>query len=73
MSQIDQARLEREKKIMDYSTLMTSRAEHNLMIRSLRPIPEYGYTISEHERSKRRLALLLLRPILTALLHLVTK
>ena len=58
---------------MDYNAQMIAREEHKRMVRSLPTVPEYGYATSERERSKQRLTLLVLRPILTALLNLVTK
>ena len=58
---------------MDYSTQMIARAEHNLMMRSLPFITEYAFPVTERQSKERRLPVLLLRPILAALLHLVTK
>jgi hypothetical protein len=40
---------------MDYSLHMLARAEHELMTRSLRPIPEPGYQVAER-RSRNGVA-----------------
>jgi hypothetical protein len=56
---------------MDYSVHMLARAEHNRTIRSLPTVPEYGYNLAEPKRSQR--PLLVLRLILTTILHFVIK
>jgi hypothetical protein len=56
---------------MDYNAHMVARAEHERMVRSLPAVPEYGYNVAEPKSSNR--PLMVLRLILTTILHLVTK
>jgi len=58
---------------MSYNANMIARAEHKLMVHSLPRVPEYAFPVTERQSKERRLPVLLLRPILAALLHLVTK
>jgi hypothetical protein len=52
---------------------MLVRAEHHRIIQSMRPVPEYAYNLVEHRNKKRRILMLRTRPILVAILHLLTK
>ena len=58
---------------MDYITInRLARIEHEQRVLSLRPVPEYGQSVIECKSRGRRFPILL-RPILTALLHFVIR
>ncbi len=58
---------------MDYSLHMLARAEHELLARSLRPVPEHGYQVAERRSRKWRRPKWWIRPVFTTLLRLTTK
>ena len=58
---------------MDYSQHMLARAEHDRMVKSLPPIPEYGYHLRERKSGVDYHPLVWVRAILIAILNLVIK
>jgi hypothetical protein len=58
-----------------YSVNKVARIEHEMMVRSLPRVAEYGYHERERksEKSHRPVLRVRIRQLLTAILHLVTK
>ena len=58
---------------MDYSHHMIARAEHNRMVKSVPPVPEYGNHLHEYRNETRYRPLMWVRAIVITILHLVIK
>jgi hypothetical protein len=58
---------------MDYSVHMLARAEHNQMVKSLPPVPEYGNHLRERKSGTGYRPLVWVRAIVITILHLVIK
>ena len=58
---------------MDYSQHMLARAEHNQMVKSVPPVPEYGYHLQERKNGATYRPIVWVRAIVMAILNLVIK
>ena len=58
---------------MDYSQHMLARAEHDRMVKSLPPVPEYGYHLREGKSGTGYRPLVWVRAIVIAILNLIIK
>ena len=58
---------------MDSSQHMLARAEHNRMVKSLPPVPEFGDHMPERKNGAAYRPFVWVRTIFITILHLVTK